>query len=281
MASSKTNFSNSSSSNNITSGPKDVQVMAAILKDMGVIQYEPRVINQMLEFTYRYVTTMLDDARLFSSHAKKKNIDVHDVRLAVQLQMDKSFTCPPPRDLLLEVARQKNNIPLPLIKSNTGVHLPPDRYCLTTANYQAKSQKRPRIQVSVPSSKVSFSSIQSNTSNIFLSRPSISRVVPAISLASKSGTVISVATKTVGSPLVTLVSRTETTPTQTKSKVTPTPVFKISQGPIISRSPLVPEKTSTPRVTSSSAVILSSTSHSTTDLPENEKKRLREEDSID
>lgn len=35
------------------SSPKDAQVMAAILKDMGVAEYEPRVINQMLEFTYR------------------------------------------------------------------------------------------------------------------------------------------------------------------------------------------------------------------------------------
>ena len=34
------------------STPKDAQVMMAILKDMGVTDYEPRVINQMLEFTY-------------------------------------------------------------------------------------------------------------------------------------------------------------------------------------------------------------------------------------
>ena len=35
------------------SSPKDAQVMAAILKDMGVMDYEPRVVNQMLEFAYR------------------------------------------------------------------------------------------------------------------------------------------------------------------------------------------------------------------------------------
>lgn len=33
--------------------PKEAQVMAAILKDMNVTDYEPGVINQMLEFTYR------------------------------------------------------------------------------------------------------------------------------------------------------------------------------------------------------------------------------------
>jgi uncharacterized caspase-like protein len=35
------------------STPRDARAMKAILKEMGVEDYEPRVINQMLEFTYR------------------------------------------------------------------------------------------------------------------------------------------------------------------------------------------------------------------------------------
>ena len=35
------------------STPKDALVMGAILKEMGINEYDPRVINQMLEFTYR------------------------------------------------------------------------------------------------------------------------------------------------------------------------------------------------------------------------------------
>lgn len=35
------------------SSPRDAQVMTAILKDMGVLEYEPRLINTMLEFVYR------------------------------------------------------------------------------------------------------------------------------------------------------------------------------------------------------------------------------------
>jgi len=35
------------------STPKEAQIMAAILKDMGVNEYEPRVLNQMMEFSYR------------------------------------------------------------------------------------------------------------------------------------------------------------------------------------------------------------------------------------
>ena len=32
--------------------PKDACTIIAILKDMGISDYEPKVINQMLEFTY-------------------------------------------------------------------------------------------------------------------------------------------------------------------------------------------------------------------------------------
>jgi hypothetical protein len=32
---------------------KDAQTLANVLKDMGIDDYEPRVINQLLEFSYR------------------------------------------------------------------------------------------------------------------------------------------------------------------------------------------------------------------------------------
>ncbi|KAM9781827.1 transcription initiation factor TFIID subunit 9 [Syngnathus typhle] len=118
--------------------PKDAQVMMQILKDMGVTEYEPRVINQMLEFTYRYVTSIIEDAKIYATHAKKSTVDADDIKLAIQCRMDQSFTSPPPRDFLLEVARQKNQTPLPLIKPYTGPRLPPDRYCLTAPNYRLK-----------------------------------------------------------------------------------------------------------------------------------------------
>ena len=32
--------------------PKDAQVIMSIMKDMGINDYDPKVINQLLEFTY-------------------------------------------------------------------------------------------------------------------------------------------------------------------------------------------------------------------------------------
>ncbi|XP_054168227.1 transcription initiation factor TFIID subunit 9-like [Oppia nitens] len=123
------------------STPKDAMIVTQILKDMAITDYEPRVIHQMVEFTYRYVSNVLEDAHLFSSYAKKKAIDADDITLAVQLQVDKGFTGPPPRDLLLEIARTKNNQPLPTIKSHNGPRLPADRYSLIACNYKQKSSK--------------------------------------------------------------------------------------------------------------------------------------------
>ena len=33
---------------------KDAKIMMAIMQDMGIQEYEPKVIHQMLEYTYRW-----------------------------------------------------------------------------------------------------------------------------------------------------------------------------------------------------------------------------------
>ena len=91
--------------------PKDAQMMAQILKGMGITEYEPRVINQMLEFAFLYVTTILDDAKIYSSHAKKATVDADDVRLAIQCRADQSFTSPPPRDFFIRYCKAKKSNP--------------------------------------------------------------------------------------------------------------------------------------------------------------------------
>ncbi|NP_001090516.1 TATA-box binding protein associated factor 9b S homeolog [Xenopus laevis] len=178
------------------SAPKDAQVMAQILKDMGITEYEPRVINQMLEFTYRYVTTILEDAKIYSSHAKKSDVDADDVRLAIQCRTDQSFTSPPPRDFLLDIARQKNQTPLPLIKPYAGPRLPPDRYCLTAPNYRLKTvQKKISSsagRITVP--RLSMGAVTSRPSTPTLGTPSaqtvsVSKLGTPVSLTSQRFTV--------------------------------------------------------------------------------------------
>lgn len=122
------------------------------------------------------MTTIIEDAKIYATHAKKSNVDADDIKLAIQCRMDQSFTSPPPRDVsssswfgpaglllsprsdedlllcvqfLLEVARQKNQTPLPLIKPYTGPRLPPDRYCLTAPNYRLKSIQK-KVEAPLP-----------------------------------------------------------------------------------------------------------------------------------
>lgn len=224
------------------SSPKDAQVMTSILKDMGIIEYEPRVINQMLEFTYRYITNILDDARIFSTHAKKKNLDVDDVKLAIQMQMDKSFTTPPPRDILIDISRQRNNTPLPLIKPHCGPRLPPDRYCLSACNYRLKSTKKPRQLCSqfgsVMAPKLNIGSVQSLGSGGGKFINVGSKITPAVNLATKTGATLSLVGKGMSSPTVTIVTRPASTLTtttitpaiKTESCIPPTPIIKLTSG---------------------------------------------------
>ncbi|KEH32360.1 transcription initiation factor IID, 31 kDa subunit [Medicago truncatula] len=116
--------------------PRDAKIMQSLLKSMGVEEYEPRVINKFLELWYRYVVDVLTDAQVYSEHAGKPAIDVDDVKLAIQSQVNFSFSQPPPREVLLELAQNRNKIPLPKSIAGPGFPLTPDQDTLIAPNYQ-------------------------------------------------------------------------------------------------------------------------------------------------
>ena len=178
MASSTAPVASGSSNPPGKSTPKDTQVIAAILQEMGITDYEPRVLPQLVEFAYRkYIYTIdlyhwtcfinllfkfcyallghasrvLEDAQLYSAYAKKKVIDTHDIQIATQMQMERSFVGPPPRGTLIEIARAKNGLPLPPIKSHNGMRLPADRYSLVAPNVRlvSKQNKMPKTGTSL------------------------------------------------------------------------------------------------------------------------------------
>ncbi|OWM78367.1 transcription initiation factor TFIID subunit 9-like [Punica granatum] len=116
--------------------PRDARIVKSLLKSMGVEEYEPRVIHQFLELWYRYVVDVLTDAQVYSEHAGKGVIDCDDVKLAIQSKVNFSFSQPPPREVLLELARNRNKIPLPKSISEHGIPLPPEQDTLISPNYQ-------------------------------------------------------------------------------------------------------------------------------------------------
>ncbi|CDS08723.1 hypothetical protein LRAMOSA10084 [Lichtheimia ramosa] len=115
--------------------PRDARIISLILQSLGVEQYDPKVVVQLLEFAHRYTSDVLQDALVYAEHANKNDLDLDDVQLAIQGRVNHSFTNPPPKELLLELAEEKNKIPLPLIPEKYGIRLPNEKHCLTGLNF--------------------------------------------------------------------------------------------------------------------------------------------------
>jgi transcription initiation factor TFIID subunit 9B len=108
-------------------------------------------------------------------------LTLENIRLAIQSRVNYSFTQPPPREVLLELAHQKNNTPLRIVPSKFGVVLPPDDYCLTAPTYQVEPRRKQRKMehsdsLKRDSSSSSIPSVQS--SNTSITNPDIPKVIP-------------------------------------------------------------------------------------------------------
>lgn len=104
--------------------PRDARIIEAILRTMGVDQYDPRVVNQLLELLYRYVSTVLIDARNVCEHTFKAQIDAEDIKLAIKSRCSHSFLQAPSREVTMRMAAERNSIPLPPVDQKAGVALP-------------------------------------------------------------------------------------------------------------------------------------------------------------
>ncbi|KAJ2444287.1 Transcription initiation factor TFIID subunit 9 [Coemansia sp. RSA 2424] len=130
--------------------PRDYKIIALLLQSHGVEDCDPSVINQLLEFSHRYTVDVLQDAMVYAEHAKKTDIDMDDVRLAIQGRVNYSFTSPPDKEFLLELAEERNKHPLPLIPEKYGVRLPPEKHTLTGINFHIVPEQRSSQQRSQP-----------------------------------------------------------------------------------------------------------------------------------
>ncbi|VDP38460.1 unnamed protein product, partial [Soboliphyme baturini] len=136
--------------------PKATAIMIAIVKQIGgADDYDEGVINQLLNLSYGYTSEMLEDARKYAEFASRKTIDAEDIQLARQMRMQDPDFIPPSRELFLELAKERNNIALPILKAAGGLRLPADRYCLLQPNHNLKHG----IQHVVPPAHSSSSSI--------------------------------------------------------------------------------------------------------------------------
>ncbi|KAK4518269.1 protein phosphatase 2A structural subunit [Mucor velutinosus] len=115
--------------------PRDARIVSLILQSLGVEDYDPKVVHQLLEFAHRYTSDVFQDSLIYAEHAGKSDLDLDDIQLAIQGRVNHSFTTPPPKEFLLELAQEKNKQPLPLIPEKYGIRLPVDKHCLTGINF--------------------------------------------------------------------------------------------------------------------------------------------------
>ncbi|CAG8556447.1 12752_t:CDS:2 [Ambispora leptoticha] len=130
--------------------PRDAKIIALMLSSAGVDEYEPKVVQQLLEFAHTsigYSVDVLQDALIYSEHAGRINdLDLDDVKLAIQGRVNHSFTSPPSKEFLVELAREVNKERLPNIPEKYGLRLPPEHYCMTAVNFQLIPEDQAAIE---------------------------------------------------------------------------------------------------------------------------------------
>ena len=111
-----------------------------VLSASGIQDFDPKVVNMLMEFSSRYIYEVLKEANVYRMHASRDELDVTDIRLAVQCRTDvcvrrccgnanltcdyRNLTQPLPREAYSEICRLKNMTRLPLIPPSVEQQIP-------------------------------------------------------------------------------------------------------------------------------------------------------------
>lgn len=103
-----------------------------------------RVTHRILTFS-GYTKSVLKDALVYNDHAKpatsnysstaNSTVNTDDIRLAIAARTNYQFKPTPPKELLLELAEERNSKSLPPVIPKWGLNLPPEKYCLTARDW--------------------------------------------------------------------------------------------------------------------------------------------------
>ncbi|MCH0629729.1 hypothetical protein JNB11_07115 [Kocuria palustris] len=138
--------------------PRDVRLLHLIFATQGVQNYQDHVPLQLMDFAHRYTVLILRDALTYNDHAKPTNpnsninantnttVTTDDIRLAIAARTNYQFKPVPPKELLLELAEERNSKPLPAVIPRWGLNLPPERYCLTARDWDNLEEEEKQMQ---------------------------------------------------------------------------------------------------------------------------------------
>ena len=135
--------------------PRDARLIHTVLANLGVQNYQERVPLQLLDFAYRYTSSVLSDslrlsAEGYTAQASEKrkavagddgsNITVTALRQAIASRQGYAFEPALPKEFMLEQAGERNRVALPKVERGYGVQLPDEKYCLTGVGWGLKEE---------------------------------------------------------------------------------------------------------------------------------------------
>ena len=116
--------------------------------------YQERVPLQLLDFAYRYTSSVLSDSLRLSAEGYNTapenrgrgrgggdadgTITVTALRQAIASRTGYTFSPALPKEFMLEQAQERNRVALPRVERGYGVQLPPEKYCLTGTGWRLK-----------------------------------------------------------------------------------------------------------------------------------------------
>lgn len=134
--------------------PRDVRLLHLIFATQGIQNYQDHVPLQLMDFAHRYTTTVLKDAVTYSDHSRSVNggsgstntVNTDDIRLAIAAKTNYQFKPTPPKELMLELAHERNSKPLPPVIPKWGLNLPPEKYCLTARDWDDLEEEQAELE---------------------------------------------------------------------------------------------------------------------------------------
>jgi transcription initiation factor TFIID subunit 9B len=143
-----------------TKRPRDARLIHLVLSSLGIHSYQERVPLQLLDFAYRYTSSILSDSLRLAAEGyahtetnrggrgrgggggggEDGTITVTALRQAIASRTGYAFTPALPKEFMMEQADQRNRVQLPKVERSYGVQLPPEKYCLTGVGWSLNDE---------------------------------------------------------------------------------------------------------------------------------------------
>ncbi|EEQ39489.1 Transcription initiation factor TFIID subunit 9 [Clavispora lusitaniae] len=129
--------------------PRDVRLLHLMFATQGIQNYQDHVPLQLMDFAHRYTTSILKDALAYNDHSRNvvggtnnnNTVNTDDIRLAIASKTNYQFKPTPPKELMLELAHERNSKSLPPVIPKWGLNLPPEKYCLTARDWDTLEEE--------------------------------------------------------------------------------------------------------------------------------------------